>query len=244
MPDPAAQLERDGYAFLANVFTTDEIEAAGRALAAALADPDAADSVLTNGDAAPHGARNLLRLWPGAAELARKPPLLDRLLSILGPRAGIVRGLYFDKPAGAGWALPWHRDTTIAVRAHGPAGRFRKPTLKAGVPHVEAPAELLARMVTARIHLDSMTDANGPLRVAPGAHAPDWKPTANDEIGLSLHCAAGDVLLMRPLLLHASAHCAPDHPGGRRVVHLELAPEPELPEGYEWQTFIPLAEMV
>jgi ectoine hydroxylase-related dioxygenase (phytanoyl-CoA dioxygenase family) len=156
----------------------------------------------------------------------------------LRERGGIVRGLYFDKPAGTGWALPWHRDTTIAIKAHGLFGRFAKPTVKAGVPHVEAPRELLSTMVTARIHLDDMTDDNGPLRVIPGSHV--RQADDSGEAGITLRCAAGDVLLMRPLVLHASGHCAPWHTGSRRVVHLEFAPDPQLPDGCEWQTFIPL----
>jgi len=68
---------------------------------------------------------------------------------VLGPQGGLTRGLYFDKPPGNSWALPWHRDLTIAVKQHGPLGCFTNPTKKAGVPHVQAPAELLARMVTA-----------------------------------------------------------------------------------------------
>jgi hypothetical protein len=45
---------------------------------------------------------------------------------------------------------------------------------------------------------------------------------------------------MRPLLLHASGHCDRGHRGHRRVVHLEFAPDPDLPDGYEWHTFVPV----
>jgi ectoine hydroxylase-related dioxygenase (phytanoyl-CoA dioxygenase family) len=38
------------------------------------------------------------------------------------------------------------------------------------VPHVEAPEEVLREMVTAGIHLDEVTDENGPLKVVPGSH--------------------------------------------------------------------------
>jgi len=208
-----------------------------RDCASALADPAAADSILAS-DGPPHGARNLLRIWPAAVNLARNEALLECLKHprVLGPKGGIVRGLYLDKPAGTGWALPWHRDTTIAVRAHGIVGRFMKPTIKAGVPHVEAPTELLATMVTARIHLDAMTDENGPLRVVPGSHLLGTE--IREEKGITLHCLAGDVLLIRPLLLHSSAHCIAGHEGHRRIVHLEFAPTADLLDGYEWHTYI------
>ena len=230
-------LERDGFVFLPAIFTPSEVAILCRDAAKALAAPEAASSVLS-GNGPPHGARNLLRIWPDVADLIRTPRLAEPLRSVLGPQGGIVRGLWFDKPAGSGWALPWHRDTTIAVRAHGQFGRFRKPTVKAGVPHVEAPVDLLSTMISARIHLDAMTDRNGPLRVVPGSHQVErGVPESN---GITLHCEAGDVLLMRPLLLHASGHCAPDHDGRRRVIHLEFAPFATLSDGYAWQTFLPI----
>ena len=55
---------------------------------------------------------------------------------------------------------------------------------------------------------------------------------------MTLTCAAGDVLLMRPFLLHASGHSDPVHGDHRRIVHLEFASEPELADGYEWHDFI------
>jgi hypothetical protein len=230
---PIDPLDRDGYEILPAVFPTAEVLAARAACARALADPDAA--VLANGGPA-YGARNLLALWPAALALVRSPLLTARLLAVLGPAAGVVRALYFDKPPGHSWALPWHRDLTIAVKAHRPGGPFRRPTTKAGVPHVEAPAELLATMLTVRIHLDAMTADNGPLRVAPGSHRPDL-PAGGPAV--ELRGPAGDVLLMRPLLLHASGHSAPTA-GHRRIVHFECAPSPTLPAGYEWHTYEPL----
>ncbi len=236
MADWFGQLAEDGYAILPAVLTPEDADAIRRACAAALADPAAASSLIGNGDY-PHGARNLIRLWPGVVDLARNPRLAGPLLRVLGPGGGLVRGLYFDKPPGDGWALPWHRDTAVAVKAHGRSGQFRKPTVKAGVPHVEAPDDRLRGMVTARIHLDDMDDDNGPLRVRPGSHQ---VTDGDSRAGVTVRCRAGDVLLMRPLLLHASGHCDRGHRGHRRVVHLEFAPDPDLPDGYEWHTFVPV----
>lgn len=233
MPDWFARLDRDGYVLLPGVFSPERVRWAADEWAAAMAAADDG-SILANGGPA-YGARNLLRLWPDVMQLAREPALAERLLRVLGPGGGVVRGLYFDKPPGHTWALPWHRDMTIAVKAHGRVRAFAKPTVKAGVPHVEAPVELLADMITARIHLDPMTPHNGPLRVCPGSHRTD--DTAVADGGVTVLCEAGDVLLMRPLLLHASGHSEPNHPAHRRIVHLECAPRPELPDGYDWHDF-------
>lgn len=228
-------LERDGYALLPNVFdpaaVADILTAWGHALATHADDP----SVLAGGRSSAYGARNVLRLWPNVVELARHPALAAELLAVLGPASGVVRVLYFDKPPGHSWALPWHKDWTIAVKAHGRLGTFNKPTTKAGVPHVEAPVELLRGMLTIRIHLDDVTPENGPLRVVPGSHAgPDGRPPE------TIACRAGDVLLMRPLLSHASGHSDPATARHRRLIHLECAPVPGLPDGYEWHDFIPI----
>ena len=86
-----------------------------------------------------YGARNVLQDWGGWRSLLSFQDLVEWLAQQLGPDAGLVRVLYFDKPPGLGWSLPWHRDQSIAVREHlEPTQPFRCPTTKAGVPHVEA----------------------------------------------------------------------------------------------------------
>src|SRR6185295_1284359 len=107
---------------------------------------------------------NLVQLWPGVAHAWMQPPLPTMLAETLGPEFGLVRVLYFDKPPEQTWALPWHKDLTIAVKDNRlPSALFSKPTRKAGVPHVVAPRSVLEAMLTARIHLDDVTEENGPL---------------------------------------------------------------------------------
>lgn len=234
------QLTVDGYALLPAVFTAAEMDSACTRCTTALQEPTAAPSLLRHGDGPPHGARNLLLLWPDAVLLARDNALVRAIERVLGPHAGIVRSLYFDKPPGEGWALPWHRDTVIAVARHGPLATLRHPTHKAGVPHVDAPGNVMDKMLTARIHIDDMDDRNGPLRVIPRSHLATAAEPASEQAAVTIHCHAGDVLLMRPLLLHASGHCVQGHRGHRRVLQLEFAPTPELPDGYRFHTYLPL----
>ena len=165
----------------------------------------------------------------------------ETLAAILGPQFGLVRGLFFDKPPDRNWALPWHRDLTIAVRDNRlPSRLFGKPTVKAGVPHVEASRELLDQMLTMRIHLDDVTEQNGPLQVIPGSQrGENGLPLREREaVGRSILANRGDVLLMRPRLLHRSNHSHPDSRRHRRILHLEFAAEVELPDGFAWHTFV------
>ena len=228
-------LDADGYCVLPSILSLrqvrDALEAWETVCQANANDP----AILQDADGAISGVRNLLRMWPGVVELARQPRLQDRLAKLLGPHFGVVRALFFDKPPGRGWALPWHKDYNIAVREHGKIGPFNKPTKKASVPHVEAPERLLREMLTVRIHLDDMTDDNGPLRIIPGSHRNDGLESRPP---ISIHCRACDVLLMRPLLTHSSANCDPACSRHRRIIHIECAPHPELSEGYHWHDFI------
>jgi hypothetical protein len=225
------ELDARGYTFLPAALGTAELARAANEWAAVCAARPADVALL--GD---YGARNVLDLWPAALDLLA--PARDALLGALGPRAGAVRGLFFDKPPGRSWALPWHKDLSLAVREHVASAHFTKPTTKAGVPHVIAPQAVLDRMLTARVHLDPMTATNGPLRVIPGSHrAYEQKDDPRVEPAV-LHCPAGAVLLMRPLLTHASGHAT--EPAHRRVVHIECTADPNLPDGLEWRWFVPL----
>ncbi len=89
-------------------------------------------------------------------------------------------------------------------------------------------------MLTLRIHLDPMCDANGPLVVVPGSHH-DLSKTC-DQASVPIHCGGGDVFVMRPLLLHGSRPL-PETKLHRRVVHLEVAPSETLPSPYRWNKF-------
>lgn len=243
--DPSAvafwvdEVERDGFTIVPGVFEKAEVETWTTQLASALADPSQATLIRSRAGRV-YAARNVLELWPAAAQIWRRLPLPALLRQILGPRFGLVRGLFFDKPPEQTWALPWHKDLTIAVREHRqPAGRFSKPTRKAGVPHVEAPQDLLEAMLTLRIHLDDVTEANGPMKVVPGSHKAGKAMTIEESRCRAILVQRGEVLLIRPLVAHNSAASHPENRNHRRILHLEFAGWPELPDGHAWHTFLP-----
>ena len=182
------------------------------------------------------GIRNLLELVPSIRTLAQSPEIRSLVTPILGERAHVVRGIFFDKQPTANWKVPWHQDLTIAVKNRLEIPDFHPWSVKAGIPHVRPPVAILEQMLTVRIHLDRTDESNGALKVIPGSHlqgrltAPEidrWKQSP----AISCNCQAGGILLMRPLLLHASSIAiSPNH---RRVIHLEYASQP-LPSGLEW----------
>jgi len=226
-----------GFAVVHGVFTSTDTARMLHELEQALRQQPEAVAIRSNAGAV-YAARNILALWPDAATVWRRPLLPQLLTALLGARAGLVRGLYFDKPPERSWALPWHKDLTIAVRDNRlPSGCFSKPTVKASVPHVEAPLHVLENMVTVRIHLDEVNDENGPLRVVPGSHRAGKAAGTEVSPPESILVQAGDVLLIRPLLAHASSHSAPETRRHRRILHLEFSGTAELPDGYEWFDF-------
>lgn len=195
-------------------------------------------SASRRGDAV-FGLRNVLRL-PVVRRVAESDALRAVVARVLEDPVP-VRGILFDKTPGANRHVPWHQDLSLAVAAR-PAedvpgwGPWSE---KAGVVHVQPPAEFLERMLTVRLHLDPCPPENGALRVLPGTHGlgrltPADTSRLRSEISeVVCACDAGDALLMRPLLLHASAESR--QPDRRRVLHIEYAPATlRLPPAISW----------
>jgi Phytanoyl-CoA dioxygenase (PhyH) len=155
----------------------------------------------------------------------------------LSPAARPVRALLFDKHEGNNWALGWHQDRTIAVKQRKDVEGFGPWTIKAGALHVAPPIELLAKMVTVRVHLDSVDEENAPLLIAPGSHRRGLInerdiDTVVAECGQQVCLAnTGDVWLYATPILHASARAA--NPRHRRVLQIDYSAD-DLPSGLEW----------
>jgi hypothetical protein len=158
------------------------------------------------------------------------------VMNRVGPVLVPVRAILFDKTGDANWTVPWHQDRSIAVRERVDVAGFGPWSEKAGVVHVQPPVELLRRMVTLRFSLDACGPEQGPLRVVPATHhrllGPHEVERAVD-VGPQRMCstAAGGLVIMRPLLLHASSPAR--QAWHRRVLHIEFGP-PALPSGLRW----------
>lgn len=178
-----------------------------------------------------HGIEGLRGVLDPAGPIARIAA------DAIGAGARPVRAILFDKTAATNWALGWHQDRTIVVAERRDVAGFGPWTVKAGLLHVAPPFELLAGMVTLRVHLDPVGPDNAPLLVAPGSHrfgrvAEDDIDAVVAECGIA-ECLAddGDVWLYATPILHASD--AAVHPRRRRVLQVDYAPE-TLPGGLAW----------
>ncbi len=232
-----AALARDGFATVQGVLSTVQIEQMWTACARGAG--------LTRRGRA-YGGRNLLAL-PEVRNLAALRAIRDLVEPVLGKDALPVRALFFDKTPEANWPVLWHQDLTIAVTTRHDLAGWGPWSVKAGVVHVEPPADLLAGLLTVRLHLDDCHADNGPLRVIPGSHAlgrlsrERVRTITAERTAVTCSAQAGAALLMRPLLLHASAPARrPEH---RRVLHIEFAERNALPQPLTWafdQDFSPV----
>jgi hypothetical protein len=231
------RIECDGFAVLNGVFDSGQVDVMLAGMAN-ISNGVTNEAIRRSSGGAVCAARNVLALWPKVADVWRQPPLPDMFELVLGQDFGLVRVLFFDKPNSRSWTLPWHRDVTIAVRDNSLSSSvFGKPTRKAGVPHVEAPRSVLEQMIALRIHLDDTDGENGGLKVRPGSHRQNGENVGTPS---ELICAQrGDVLIMRPLLIHSSGHVRPGTSRSRRIIHFEFAASPRLQDGYEWHDFHP-----
>jgi ectoine hydroxylase-related dioxygenase (phytanoyl-CoA dioxygenase family) len=224
-------IDRDGFAVVPGVAASDAVDR----LLDALAEVDSSAAIARRGSV--HAVRNLLEAVPRVRELARSEAVRALVEPVLGKGCFVVRGILFDKTPEANWKVAWHQDLTIAVREPREAPGFGPWSEKAGIPHVQPPAEVLERMLTVRVHLDACGPENGPVQVIPGSHrAGRLAPGEIDgwrERTPAVPCTSprGGALVMRPLILHASSPST--LPAHRRVVHLEFAAE-GLPHGLEW----------
>jgi ectoine hydroxylase-related dioxygenase (phytanoyl-CoA dioxygenase family) len=182
------------------------------------------------------GARNLLA-DPLVSDLARDARLVAIASAELGSGAFPFKATLFDKSPGANWLVAWHQDTALPMRARRDVPGWGPWSVKGGVLHALAPAKALRGIVALRVHLDDSSSANGPLRVLPGTHRMGVLDDARIEQVAStigpVECVArkGGVVLMRPLLVHASSKATAVSP--RRVLHFEYATSSDLDDGLE-----------
>jgi ectoine hydroxylase-related dioxygenase (phytanoyl-CoA dioxygenase family) len=221
------QFEREGFAMTPSLLSSDEIATLIELI-----------EVQASADAKRGGIRDIMHRVPELRGIANHAAIRSIVEQVLGPNSFVVRSTLFDKTEAANWKVPWHQDLTIAVRSRRDTEGYGPWSIKEGISHVQPPTEVLARMVTVRIHLDPCPVTNGALRVLPGTHKLGRLNQNNIDSYIdearTITCTAqpGEALVMRPLLLHASSPSAV--PGHRRVIHFDFATG-DLDNGLTWR---------
>jgi ectoine hydroxylase-related dioxygenase (phytanoyl-CoA dioxygenase family) len=157
--------------------------------------------------------------------------------AILGTGAIGFRATLFEKLPDSNWLVAWHQDTALPLRERRNVPGWGPWSVKDGVNYAHAPAQTLERILALRVHLDSSTRDNGPLRVLPGTHAQGV--LTDDEIhsiaerttGVDCLMPLGGVIAMRPLIIHASSKSRTENP--RRVLHIEYADSAAIADSLE-----------
>ena len=227
----AAQFAEAGFAVLPGLYVPNEVAALLRAVESATGSgPNFRRSQEV------FAIRDLLGEIPGLWSLLATAGLRQLLGGLFPAGCQLVKAIYFDKPAGSNWLVPWHQDLMINVDCRVDLPGFGPWNSKAGGVSVQPPVAVLEKVVTIRIHLDDCDATNGALKVVPGSHQLGVVPAVAIAVLTSTAtiCAvpAGGAMLMKPLLLHASNRSTGNQP--RRVVHLEFA-SVELPVGLAWR---------
>lgn len=182
------------------------------------------------------GVRNLLvNSW--CLDLAKR---LERHFGVarrLAPDALPVQCTLFDKSEQRNWSVASHQDLSIPVRERIESDACRGWSRKDGMVFVQPPMSVLERLLAVRLHLDDCAADSGALRIVPGSHR--YGRLSGKSIDAlrrrcgEIVCAVprGGVMLMHPLLLHASSKVR--GAGPRRVLHFVFAPQ-ALPDGLTW----------
>ena len=224
------QLEERGYAIVEQAYTKDEVSAIREAIAAA-------------GIEREFGVREFLLRVPRVTPLLFTDGLRELLQGLLPGGARVIRSIYFDKPPDANWIVNWHQDLSVNLTHREEHPGFCNWRNVRGQAVVQPPEDLLRRIITVRIHLDACTEANGALRVVPGSHhqgivrMKDWQRT---EPELVCEVPEGGLLLMKPLLLHASRRT--ENARNRRVIHLECT-DADLPGTLAWNEAVAIPDL-
>jgi ectoine hydroxylase-related dioxygenase (phytanoyl-CoA dioxygenase family) len=216
-------VDEQGFAVLPGVFSPSETIA----LLVSLADLERSRRA---------GVRHVLS-HPTINLIARDRRLMGIVRPVLGSAAFPFRATLFDKSPDANWLIAWHQDTALPLREKREMTGWGPWSVKEGVIYAHAPARALEQVLALRVHLDDSELENGPLRVLPTTHQlgvlTDQK-VAQQAKGLSpVECtvAKGGVLVMRPLIVHASSKSRSDSP--RRVLHIEYAARAEIDGGLQ-----------
>jgi ectoine hydroxylase-related dioxygenase (phytanoyl-CoA dioxygenase family) len=227
-------LQQEGYAIIDRVFSEEEVAGIIQAI----------NNIDTSG-AAFRKTSDLYAIRRFIKEVPAIGPLLFncRLQAIVNQLFGtdyfLVKSIYFDKPGQSNWFVAYHQDLTISVDQKMQVQGYEQWTVKNDQFAVQPPVPLLENIFTIRIHLDDTDENNGALKIVPGSHCKGiYRPETIDwskEKEVICNVPRGGVMIMQPLLLHASNRTVNNNK--RRVIHLEFSNQ-LLPNELQWAEYL------
>lgn len=220
-----------------------QFESQGFAICEGIIDPEQCNATLREIDARDAnaiGSRNLLESsW--CAEVSRALRNHPDLAELMPSSMMAVQCTFFEKAIDKNWLVALHQDLSIPVASRVECPELSGWSLKEGGWYVQPPPTILEQLIAVRLHLDNCGVDDGPLRVVAGTHR---EGRLSGELAIErrrcigetiCHIDVGGVLVMRPLLLHASSKSSSN--SRRRVLHFVFGPV-ELPYGLSWRTAI------
>jgi hypothetical protein len=180
--------------------------------------------------------RQFLKQVPAVVSLIFSTKLNEMIEAVFGKDFFVVKSIYFDKPEQSNWFVAYHQDLTISVENRMVVDGYGPWTVKQNQYAVQPPLAILENNFTIRIHLDDTDADNGALKVIPGSHKKGIvRPEGVGEGEVFCPVKKGAVMLMSPLLMHASNRTTNNMK--RRVVHLEFSNQ-SLQGGLKWSEFL------
>lgn len=223
-------IAHNGFTIIEDIYTGAEVNAVINAIESA----DRSGPLFRKTDDV-FAIRQFLKAVPDVAPLLLNDRLKSVISNIFGGGYFVVKSIYFDKPGSSNWFVAWHQDLTISVDSKIDVAGYGPWTVKQSQFAVQQPIDILQDNFTIRIHLDDTDEENGALKVLPGSQLKEiYRPENIDwqqETEVSCSVPIGGIMIMRPLLMHASNRTTNNKK--RRVVHIEFS-RAELAEGIDW----------
>jgi len=224
------QIKEHGFTSIPNVFTKQEINN----ILTELSRVNTESPVFRKTDDL-FAIRQFLKYLPNVKALVFNDRLKQIINDLFGLGYFVVKSIYFDKPPLSNWFVSCHQDLTISVKERADVPGFGSWTVKQGQFAVQPPLKILEDNFTIRIHLDDTKKDNGALKVIAGSHLKGiYRPeTVDRNLEDEVFCEVpkGGIMIMKPLLLHASDRTKNQE--RRRIIHIEFS-RTKLPHPLEW----------
>lgn len=168
--------------------------------------------------------RQLVKNVPELPNLLFNEKLTELLSKLSKFPYFLTKAIYFDKPSESNWFVAYHQDLSVSVNQKADLENYSNWTFKKEQYGVQPPIEILQDTITIRIHLDKTDKNNGALKVIPKSHSQGIIRAESRDWAIEKESICevekGGVMLMKPLILHASNRTT--NGKKRRVIHLEF----------------------